>query len=157
MIVYVLKCENDMYYIGSTYKKLISNFDEIKNVFTSKYKPISIIFSKKTYNIFEEDILVKKYMIKYGINKVRGGFYSSLNLSKSDINRLKKEIISYNKGCFKCGREIHFDNKCHEKVDIYGNNIVRRNMNTLENKYREEYNSGNDIKTIVKSVLNCFT
>lgn len=130
MIVYVLKCEKGMFYVGSTNKSSESKIRE--NLFTSKYKPIRVIFSKKTYNMFEEDKLVKKYMMKYGIHNVRGGYYDSLNLSKSDINCLKNELFSY---------DNHWFNN--------GDNIV-------ENKYREEYNTGNNIKSIAKSVLNCF-
>lgn len=163
MIVYVLKCEKDMFYVGSTNRSL-KNIINLKCSFTSKYKPIDIVFSKKTYNIFEEDIIVKKYMLKYGIHNVRGGYYSSLNLSKSDINFLKNEIFSYVDGCFKCGRKNHMDNKCSARVDIFGdmiykkyNTIVRNNVvNVVENKYREEHNLENGIKTIVKNALNCF-
>jgi predicted GIY-YIG superfamily endonuclease len=162
MIVYVLQCEKGMFYVGKTNKKLEYRFNEhlinSKCSITSKYKPIRIVFSKKTYNIFEEDTLVKIYMLKYGIHNVRGGFYSSLNLSKLDIIRLKNEIFSYIGGCFKCGREIHFDNKCHAKTDIFGDNIYKKSLNAtnrnsknnVENKYREES------KTITKSPFNCF-
>ena len=163
MIVYVLKCEKDMFYVGST-KRSLKNIVKPTCSFTSKYKPIDIVFSKKTHNIFEEDTLVKKYMLKYGIHNVRGGFYSSLNLSKSDIEFLKSEIFNYVGGCFKCGRKNHINNKCRARVDIFGDKIyetyktVFRNnvVNVVENKYREEHNSENSIKTIVKNALNCF-
>ncbi len=136
MIVYVLKCDKGMFYVGNTNKSSESKFRE--NLFTSKYKPIRIIFSKKTYNIFEEDKLVKKYMMKYEIDNVRGGYYSSLNLSKSDINCLKNELFSNNL--------------------FNGENRLKnhRRTNNVENKYREEYSTGNNIKNIVKNALNCF-
>jgi hypothetical protein len=136
MIVYVLKCDKGMFYVGSTNKSSESKFRE--QLFTSKYKPIRVIFSKKTYNIFEEDKLVKKYMMKYGIDNVRGGYYSSLNLSKSDINCLKNELFSNNL--------------------FNGENRLKnhRRTNNVENKYREEYSTGNNIKNIVKNALNCF-
>lgn len=163
MIVYVLKCEKNMFYVGSTNRNLKTIFNSTCS-FTSKYKPINIVFSKKTHNIFEEDILLKKYMLKYGIHNVRGGYYSSLHLSKSDLNFLKSELFNYIGGCFKCGRKNHIDNKCNAKKDIFGDiiyekykTIVRSNsVNVVEKRYRQEYTSQNNIKDIVKNALNCF-
>jgi predicted GIY-YIG superfamily endonuclease len=138
MIYYVLKCEKGMYYVGKTDRELITRFKEHSFdstcSFTSKYKPISILYSEqvdndntdenKTKNMFYEDNLVKKYMLEYGINNVRGGSYSTLNLSNTKIKFLKKELFSSINGCFKCGRTSHFCNKCYAKTDIFGESLI---------------------------------
>lgn len=198
MIYYVLKCEKGMYYVGKTDRELITRFKEHSFdstcSFTSKYKPISILYSEqvdnddteenKTKHMFYEDNLVKKYMLEYGINNVRGGSYSTLNLSNTKIKFLKKELFSSIDGCFKCGRNSHFANKCYAKTDIYGESLVtlpplypktinksKRVRNTSEcSEYggssNEETNSSdeddmemiaNSIARSIKSVYNYFT
>ena len=150
MIYYVLKCEEGMYYVGKTNRDLHTRFKEhLFNStcsFTSKYKPISIIFSKKGYGQFSEDNLVKKYMLKYGINNVRGGTYSTLKLSNNKIKFLKKELFSSIDGCFKCGRTSHFANKCYAKKDIYGESLSKlsndtNGINATQNSYSNDNKS----------------
>lgn len=146
MIYYVLKCEKDMYYVGKTDRDLHTRFKEhlfnSKCEFTSKYKPISIIFSKNVDidNQFAEDNLVKKYMLKYGINNVRGGSYSTLKLSNNKIKFIKKELFSSIDGCFKCGRTSHFANKCYAKTDIYGESLTKLPINYTKNTKIENCN-----------------
>lgn len=182
MIYYVLKCEKGMYYVGKTDRNLATRFKE--HLFdstcsiTSKYKPISILYREnvdnnngnKTKNMFYEDNLVKKYMLKYGINNVRGGSYSTLNLSNTKIKYLKVELFSSINGCFKCGRINHFANKCYAKTDIYGESLVTRsptrfkslNKNKskkMENssegsEYEDSEDSEDELEILAKSFAN---
>ena len=48
----------------------------------------------------------------YGIDKVRGGSYSSSRLSVHDVATLKKQIIHADNRCFKCGTAGHFASRC---------------------------------------------
>lgn len=61
---------------------------------------------------FTEDNLTKKYMRKYGIEYVRGGSYSEVNLPQSKIDVLCVELATAGDACFKCGRKGHFKTQC---------------------------------------------
>jgi hypothetical protein len=80
---------------------------------------------------------IKKYMLKYGIDNVRGGLYNQIDLDKDSLSLIKKglniqeknddddlEWFQPNKGfaketkiyheniCYMCGCAGHFSNKC---------------------------------------------
>ena len=82
--LYVLKLEQDKYYIGITAKTPEERFKEHQNGFmaarwTKKYKPLEIIDRKdlglKTLEEAEayENKVVRKYMKEEGYNNARGG------------------------------------------------------------------------------------
>ena len=114
-IIYVLQLEQNKIYIGKT-KDLNKRFNQHLNgkgsVYTNLYKPISIIENVNEYNEFDEDNYVKRYMKIYGINNVRGGSYSNLVLSRSQIEILNLEITHSENKCFKCGNLGHYSNNC---------------------------------------------
>jgi len=77
-LVYVLKLENDRYYIGSTYNL---NFRYAQHCggqgaqYTRCHKPISIeaVFPNAEKGL--ENKVTREYMEKYGKDNVRGGSY----------------------------------------------------------------------------------
>lgn len=82
--LYVLKLEQNKYYIGITAKTPEERFREHKNGFmasryTKKYKPLKLIDSRdlglKTLEEAEayENKVVRKYMKEKGYNNARGG------------------------------------------------------------------------------------
>lgn len=87
LIIYALKLESGKYYVGKTHREegpeyrfqqhILGNGTE----WTKKYKPISILESYEHNSSWEEDVLTKKYMMKYGIENVRGGAYIEFNIS----------------------------------------------------------------------------
>lgn len=96
--IVVLQLVNNCFFIGKTDDILfnINKYNRNSNVFTKKYKPIKLYEFKQNCNIYELDNTVKIYMNKYGINNVRGGSYSELELSQSQINILQKELLMIN-------------------------------------------------------------
>lgn len=62
-------------------------------------------------------------MSKYGIENVRGGSYSSIELDDNSLSILQKEIWHSKNSCIKCGRNSHFAKDCYVKTDVNGNNI----------------------------------
>lgn len=118
-IIYVLKLENDKFYIGRTNsleKRLQQHKNNLGSEWTKKYKFVNLIETKPYMDIFDEDNMVKKYMIKYGINNVRGGTYSTIYLSNEQINFLKKEFTHNNDLCFTCLKSGHYSNNCPYKI-----------------------------------------
>ena len=114
--LYVLKLIKGKYYVGITYKNISVRVYQheigIGSEWTKLYKPISIIETLKTNNIFEEDKYTKMYMNKFGIENVRGGSYTKINLEEYQKKALELELRSANQLCFKCGKLGHFASKC---------------------------------------------
>jgi len=114
--LYVLKLIKDKYYIGITNKDLRVRFLQHKQgigaSWTKLYKPISIVETLMTSNKFDEDKWTKMYMDKYGIDNVRGGSYTKINLDEYQIKALKLELCTANNLCFKCGKFGHFASQC---------------------------------------------
>lgn len=79
MIIYILKLENNKYYVGRTYnydRRINDHFSCKGSYWTKINKPIEVI--KRIDNVnsnFEEDKILKETMMKYGIENVRGGSY----------------------------------------------------------------------------------
>jgi hypothetical protein len=115
--LYVLKLIQDKYYVGITWKNILERFSQHNKgkgaEWTKLYKPICIIESIKTNNIFEEDKYTKMYMNKFGIENVRGGSYSKINLEEYQIKAIEQELKSVNHLCFKCGKFGHFACNCN--------------------------------------------
>jgi predicted GIY-YIG superfamily endonuclease len=118
LIIYALLLVEGKYYIGKTHN-LDLRFQEHKSgngsEWTKKYKPISIIESYENNSTFEEDVLTEKYMMKYGIDNVRGGSYNKIELEDWQIKYIEHKFKSVSEKCFKCGRSGHFANECIDK------------------------------------------
>lgn len=85
MFVYVMKLVDNKYYVGSA-KKLTNFCETVTSGFTSLYKPISVLSTIELENrsdISYRTIYTLKYMQKYGIDNVRGGGYSEVNITQS--------------------------------------------------------------------------
>lgn len=87
--IYVLKLEEDKFYVGQA-KNIKSRFvqhlkGKLSSNWTRKYKPIEIIdiieteFTEISQAISKENEVTVEYMKKYGWKNVRGGDYCSLN------------------------------------------------------------------------------
>jgi len=114
VFIYVLQCEEDKYYVGKTDTnkfRIDTHFDSNGSEFTKKYKPIDIYQIIPECDKYDEDKYVKKYMNKYGIDNVRGGTYSRIELTTEEKKYLQKELWGANDLCFLCGGE-HFVKDC---------------------------------------------
>ena len=118
LTIYALKLESEKYYIGKTHRGVNADirFQEHKSgngsEWTKLYKPISIVETYEHDSAFEEDVFTKKYMLKYGIDNVRGGSYTKIVLDEWQIKSLEHEFKSVTDSCFKCGITGHFSADC---------------------------------------------
>ena len=122
MYIYILKLENNKYFINTTKKPHYDIKQMFKNNTKSpkwikKYTPKKLIsIYKFTENNDDVNILTLKYMKKYGIENVRGGCFSSINLSKYDLYTINLLNYSINKNsqCTRCKRFGHKYTNCIE-------------------------------------------
>ena len=133
--IYVLKLENNKYYVGKTkdtHSRIKKHFSGKGSEFTKKYKPKSV--EKIYFNTDDELKYTLKFMNKYGIENVRGGPFVKLELPKEYIITIKQMLSSEYDCCFNCGKSGHFvrdckekkkDQSCYEKIIDFFKNISK--------------------------------
>jgi len=143
-IIYVLKLEDDKYYVGRTndlHKRLNEHQSSTASAWTKKYKMTDV---EEVYkgDVFDEEKYVIKYMAIYGIDNVRGGSYSNLTLTRDQYLQVKKSIANAENKCFICDSKGHFAQNCvqiicyrcgrcgHKASDCYAkSHILNANLN----------------------------
>lgn len=116
MYIYALALENNKYYIGKTNN--INNrlnqhqYSHLGSEWTKLHNVKELIESYPLETNLDEDILTKKYMMKYGIENVRGGSYCQIELFDWQIMALENEFSSAYDLCYTCGSKYHFANNC---------------------------------------------
>ena len=116
--IYILELENNKYYIGKSNNlndRIMDHLDQKGSEYTKLYKPIRLIEIKYDCDDFDEDKYTLEYMEKYGINNVRGGSFSELQISDENMVVITKMINSAQNRCFICGSKEHYANKCNNK------------------------------------------
>lgn len=140
MHVYVLSLENGNYYVGKTNKldeKLQHHRDGYGSAWTTTHKMLDVEEVIETDDPFEEERYLMKYFNTYGIDHVRGGIYSSVDLTMEQILEIEKSLCHANTRCFacksdahqieecqelicyRCGRHGHLAENCQEKIHLY--------------------------------------
>lgn len=120
VFIYILQLKDNKWYIGKTESskfRIDTHFDSKGSSFTKKYPPEEIYQIIPECDKYDEDKYVKKYMEKYGIDNVRGGSYSRLELTEEEKKYIQKELWGANDLCFICG-EDHFIKDCPNNKDV---------------------------------------
>jgi cellular nucleic acid-binding protein len=128
MFIYILKLENDKYYVGKTNNpdlRINDHFNNIGAEWTKLHKPLSVEKIIPNCDDYDEDKYTRIYMDKYGIDNVRGGSFVQIKLSDEIINILNKMKNGTNDNCFKCGKSGHFAENC--------DNIIEKNDDSISN------------------------
>ena len=134
--IYCLQLQNDKFYIGKTNNsnfRIEQHFNSHGSVWTQKYPPINILEIHTDYDDYDEDKITKKYMMKYGIDNVRGGAYTKITLEDWQIKALESEFVSTSDKCFTCGKEGHFASECQD----FENDKYLKQFDTIEKVNKE--------------------
>ena len=131
VFIYVLQLDQKKWYIGKTENskfRIDTHFDCKGSSFTTKYPPKEIYQIIPECDKYDEDKYVKKYMDKYGIDNVRGGSYSRLELTEEEKKSIQKELWGTNDLCFLCGGE-HFVKDCPDNIMIENEKEINDEFN----------------------------
>jgi len=151
--IYILKLQGGHYYVGKSdnvMKRYEQHLNGRGSAWTKKYKPISVEKVIENVSQFDEDKFTKEYMAKYGIDKVRGGTYVSVELDDFQKEALNTEIWGAQDKCTQCGRKGHFVKDCYAKTDVSGNEILYEDESEEEDSEEDEddyvtcYRCGNE-------------
>ena len=140
--IFVLKLTNNKLFIGKTKKNNIS-LKHINSDWVNKNNFVEILDFYKSTDIFEENNLTKKYMMKYGIENVRGGMYRNTELCASVINLLQDEF-----------KYINQDNENDYENSFLTKSSIKKEIKKLENLCQNIIELKNSIVSIKATCLN---
>jgi len=92
---YVIECVNKHFYVGVTdclTDAWFHHINGIASIWTQIHKPLMVVTVINEAETHDEFSLIKLYMAKYGIEKVRGGNYCQVTLSPTQICSLQDAI-----------------------------------------------------------------
>eukprot|EP01103_Thecamoeba_quadrilineata_P009313 TRINITY_DN19059_c0_g1_i1.p1 TRINITY_DN19059_c0_g1~~TRINITY_DN19059_c0_g1_i1.p1 ORF type:complete len:220 (-),score=17.91 TRINITY_DN19059_c0_g1_i1:134-793(-) len=114
-VIYVLALESNRYYVGKTVNVFQRFFDHAlgdASQWTKLYPPIRVVEIRTMKSDLEEDLVTKEYMMRYGLDFVRGGSYVALELDDMTRNFLSRELRGGANQCFRCGANGHMIAQC---------------------------------------------
>ena len=121
--IYVLKLEHGKYYVGRSVdpiKRYQEHLNGTGSSWTRLHEPISFLETRPEHSILDEDKLTKEYMLKYGMDHVRGGSYVTTELSAAQRTAIQTELRSAQGQCTRCGRTGHFIKDCRLPIASRG-------------------------------------
>jgi len=142
--IYILELEEGKYYVGRTSDPISRLYNHFSSYNASpkdpkrdsaphwvkKYKPTGRGRLIPNCDVYDEDKYVKIYMEKYGINNVRGGAYSRIELSEENIRCIEMELLNASDACFHCGKKGHFVKNCPLRIGFVNTNAFAQSQTT---------------------------
>lgn len=124
--VYILELQDNKIYVGKSNnieKRIDMHLTSQGSVFTKAYKPTGKRLPRlgniaSIGDAAERDETLR-YMYVHGIQNVRGWKYTSINLSKKEIQEAEENIREMFDLCRRCGRHGHFITDCKQATDRY--------------------------------------
>ena len=124
--IYVLELKHGKYYVGKSADPQ-KRFDEHRaghgSAWTRLHPPIRIERLMKGASAFDEDRYVKEYMARHGVENVRGGSYSAVELDEVQRHAIQQELRGASDACMRCGRRGHFVGSCYARTDVHGHSL----------------------------------
>ncbi len=154
VFIYILLLELNKYYIGKTNNpdiRIDNHFNCDGSEWTKIYKPIKVYELISGCDSYDEDKYTLKYMEKEGINNVRGGSFSQIELSEEQIKLINQMIKGASDKCFNCGESGHFIKDCIEsKIQDYLKDINNENISKEIFKINSIYEEIIELNSLIK-------
>jgi predicted GIY-YIG superfamily endonuclease len=120
--IYVLALSHGKFYVGKTSRPNVEDrLAEHKrgggSAWTKRYPPLAVAHVIHNADPFDEEKVTKQWMLQHGVDNVRGGSYSRVELPPEEIASIEHQLRGITDLCFKCGQSGHFANKCTAQVD----------------------------------------
>ena len=103
--------------------RLSEHFNGKGSAWTRLYRPVGVEMVTKCKSSFDEDNWTKRTMEEHGIINVRGGSYTTLNISTEEERMLMREMNTWKNECFRCGGKGHFAKNC-KRLNKKQNSLV---------------------------------
>lgn len=157
VFVYTLALEDKCFYVGETENvaaRVQQHRDGKGSAWTRKHRPLAKQapncnaerFASKQAARLHEDKVVKALMIEHGIDRVRGGSYSGIQLPRTVVDTLLAVELKHAKGnCFNCNNPGHFLKECPllQKPAINLANAGQNDDEILLEKHPRKYRNQN--------------
>ena len=114
----MLELEDGCYYIGKTrdmQRRTLEHFVPANQgaEWTREHKPKNVLIVHSVpdaclHTSFYEDLIVKEYMVQFGIQSTRGGRWPGKIISRRKVLDLEEEFRDATDRCFNCGGAGHF-------------------------------------------------
>jgi predicted GIY-YIG superfamily endonuclease len=118
--LYALRLKGEFFYAGTTgefLERLQAHASGEGSAWTKMHPYVNVEYAEALYvpatqlRLYE-DMKVKELMLKHGIDKVRGGSYSSVTLSSEQRTALEVELRHSQDRCLQCGSSEHWVADC---------------------------------------------
>ena len=129
--LYTLQLQDGKYYVGKSSDpdaRYLQHKNGTGAAWTKKYKPVKLLDTKLITSEYDETNLTKDFIKKYGIENVRGGPYTQLELDKTTKDVLEREFLSESNKCYNCGNSGHFIKQCPSKVQNKEESIFKKKI-----------------------------
>lgn len=123
--IYVLKLEDEHYYVGKTNNlggRYLQHINGEGAKWTQIYKPLAIVHTHECKHELDEEMTTLDWMDKKGIGVVRGDCFTNIRLTDEEKTFINKKINTLKNQCYLCNQTGHFINECPQnksaKTDI---------------------------------------
>lgn len=117
--IYVLQLTDNRYYVGTTSnpaRRIDAHRRGDGSAYTQLYPPETVVYqadvTDQPHPRLYEEYMVKQYMLKHGVDSVRGGSYSNVRLTEDQHIALQRELRHARGECLVCGSPSHFSSAC---------------------------------------------
>lgn len=136
--VYILRLTDGKYYVGKSKcidSRIGDHMNNCGSEWTKRYKYVEQIAHYPNCDSFDEDAHTLRTMAKYGIDNVRGGSFSRMELDQEDKIIIKRMINGASDKCFVCGSVSHWVRDCpinKEKYQLNWDNILDKVISLIQ-------------------------